>query len=318
MAPERKPGHTALTAAMASCLLLFTLAGGLYFTRYLQNRIFEERTTQLNEITAQVQVNLSNALDAHWNYLTAAVNLLESGAPETEEDAVSCIAVLEGLLGMEEYSSKLMLLDSRGNCYDAEGQHGVWADIGQLSGGEERYTFIADSYVHQGSYWTFVQKLEEPLQAGDVSFTHAVLLKDVYTLSEYYDSAAYGNRSETYILKSNGTRMHDGITQGGTIQAYNVLKVLEEMEGQKIPDIRAELARLGTISTNFQYNGTEYYYCLTSLEEYDTLLLFLIPASFVASGTVRMVGTVIRTLLALSVVLVVLLVDRLGESLRKH
>ena len=308
MEPERKRSHTALTAGMASCLLLFTLAGGLYFTRYLQNRIFEERTTQLNEITAQVQVNLSNALDAHWNYLTAAVNLLESGAPETEEDAVSCIAVLEGLLGMEEYSSKLMLLDSRGNCYDAEGQHGVWADIGQLSGGEERYTFIADSYVHQGSYWTFVQKLEEPLQAGDVSFTHAVLLKDVYTLSEYYDSAAYGNRSETYILKSNGTRMHDGITQGGTIQAYNVLKVLEEMEGQKIPDIRAELARLGTISTNFQYNGTEYYYCLTSLEEYDTLLLFLIPASFVASGTVRMVGTVIRTLLALSVVLVVLLV----------
>ena len=115
MQPERKPGHTALTAAMASCLLLFTLAGGLYFTRYLQNRIFEERTTQLNEITAQVQVNLSNALDAHWNYLTAAVNLLESGAPETEEDAVSCIAVLEGLLAMEEYSSKLMLLDSRGN-----------------------------------------------------------------------------------------------------------------------------------------------------------------------------------------------------------
>ena len=308
MEPERKRSHTALTAGMASCLLLFTLAGGLYFTRYLQNRIFEERTTQLNEITAQVQVNLSNALDAHWNYLTAAVNLLESGAPETEEDAVSCIAVLEGLLGMEEYSSKLMLLDSRGNCYDAEGQHGVWVDIGQLSGGEERYTFIADSYVHQGSYWTFVQKLEEPLQAGDVSFTHAVLLKDVYTLSEYYDSAAYGNRSETYILKSNGTRMHDGITQGGTIQAYNVLKVLEEMEGQKIPDIRAELARLGTISTNFQYNGTEYYYCLTSLEEYDTLLLFLIPASFVASGTVRMVGTVIRTLLALSVVLVVLVV----------
>ena len=180
MEPERKRSHTALTAGMASCLLLFTLAGGLYFTRYLQNRIFEERTTQLNEITAQVQVNLSNALDAHWNYLTAAVNLLESGAPETEEDAVSCIAVLEGLLGMEEYSSKLMLLDSRGNCYDAEGQHGVWVDIGQLSGGEERYTFIADSYVHQGSYWTFVQKLEEPLQAGDVSFTHAVLLKDVY------------------------------------------------------------------------------------------------------------------------------------------
>ena len=34
-----------------------------------------------------------------------------------------------------------------------------------VSSGEERYTFIADSYVHQGSYWTFVQKLEEPLSS---------------------------------------------------------------------------------------------------------------------------------------------------------
>ena len=44
-------------------------------------------------------------------------------------------------------------------------------------------------------------------------------------------------------------------------------------------------------------DGTEYYYCLTSLEKYDTLLLFLIPAEFVASGTVGMVGAVVRMLL---------------------
>ena len=56
MEPERKRSHTALTAGMASCLLLFTLAGGLYFTRYLQNRIFEERTTQLNEKIGRAHV----------------------------------------------------------------------------------------------------------------------------------------------------------------------------------------------------------------------------------------------------------------------
>ena len=152
----------------------------------------------------------------------------------------------------------------------------------ELSGGEERYTFIADSYVHQGSYWTFVQKLEEPLQAGDVSFTHAVLLKDVYALSAYYDSSAYGSQNETYILKSNGTRMHDNVSGDSIIQAYNVLKALEEMEEQTIPDLRAALDRQDTVSANFRRGGTEYYYCLTSLAEYDTLLLFLIPADFEA------------------------------------
>ena len=133
---------------------------------------------------------------------------------------------------------------------------------------------------------------------------------------------------------------HD-ITEENTIQSYNVVKVLEEMEGQGISDIRGALAAIwkacsavslerasmalesssralssscrrrlacswrsrralflrrrgalaeeGIVSTSFWYGGKEYYYCLAALEDYDTLLLFLTPAEFVASGTVRMV-----------------------------
>ncbi|MCM1046619.1 MAG: extracellular solute-binding protein [Candidatus Gastranaerophilales bacterium] len=110
------------------------------------------------------------------------------------------------------------------------------------------------------------------------------------------------------VFQSNGTRMHDDISEENSIQAYNVLKVLEEMEGQQYLDIRAALAGEDTISTNFQMNGQEYYYCITSLAEYDTLLLFLIPADFVASGTVNMVNTVVRTLLMLALVVLALMV----------
>ncbi len=318
MNAEKNGGHAVLTAVLAGSLLLFTLMGGAYFMSYLQHQIFIERTTQLNEITSQVRVNLGNALDSHWNYLTAAVNLLETGNFETEEAMVESIGKLDQFLATEHYSSMLVLLDSRGNCYDAEGKHGVWSDIDRLSTGEDRYTFISDSYIYQGSYWAFVQKLAEPFHAGAVTFTHAVLLKDVYTLSEYYDSAAYGSRNETYILKSNGTRMHDGVSQGNTIQAYNVLKVLEGMEGQSYPDIQAALEETDTISANFHHEGREYYYCVTSLAEYDTLLLFLIPADFVASGTVNMVGAVIRMLLILSLVLLGMLALVAASILRQQ
>ena len=190
-----------------------------------------ERTTQLNEITSQVQVNLENALDAHWNYVTIAVNILEEQEFDTLEDVTECLRRMEELMEAESYSSELMLLDSQGNCYDARGKHGVWSDIQMISGGEERYTFISDSLSGRGSYWAFVRKAVRPFQAEaeGISFTHVILLKDVHALAEYYDSAAYGSRNETYILKSNGTRMHDDIYQDKTIQAYNVLKVLEEM-----------------------------------------------------------------------------------------
>ena len=306
---KSKGTRAAFPAALAACLLLFLLAGGAYFSQYLKDRIFMERTTQLNELTAQVRVNLANALDAHWNYLSAAVNALEEeGRFSSEEEAVRCVARLEDLLGMEGYRSTLLLLDSRGNCYDAQGKHGVWSGIDRLSGGGERRSFIFDDPFTPGSYWAFVQRLPAPLPAAEARFTHAVLLKDVYSLSEYYDSAAYGSRNETYILKSDGTRMHDELSQGRSIQAYNVLKALEEMEGHSYPDLRAALEEGGTLSTNFYREGVEYYYCLASLAEYDTLLLFLIPAERVAPSTVELVGAVVRMLLLLAAALLVLLI----------
>lgn len=310
MESERKKQFKVLPAILVVCLLLFLVTGGIFFTRYLKEKIFQERTTQLAEITSQVRVNLDNALDSHWNYLTAADNLLEQEEFDSQEAVTAYIEELERLLETDSYSSMLMLLDSQGNCYDVNGKHGVWTDINVISGGEERYTFISDSNIYQGSYWTFVKRLETPLHTreDDLEFTHIVLLKDVRTLTQYYDSAAYGSQNETYILKSNGTRMHDDDSQDKTIQAYNVLKVLEEMEGQRCPDIRGTMAETDTLCTNFFYNGEEYYYCITSLKEYDTLLLFLIPARYVASGTVSMVGAVVGTLLFLTVILLVLLV----------
>ena len=309
MKSDGKKNSIVLPMVLVACLLAFMTVGGVYFTKYLQRQIFLERTTQLNEITSQVRANLSNALDSHWNYLTIAVNILRERSFDSEEDVISYIGEMETLLETDGYDSRLMFLDSQGNCHDAGGKHGVWSDIDRISGGEERYTFISDSYIYGGSYWAFVQKLDTPLVSGDgTAFTHVILLKDVYTLTVYYDSDAYSGRNETYILKSNGTRMHDNTGDGNTIQAYNVLKVLEEMEGQSYPDIREAISEEGVISANFKYNGTEYYYCLVSLEEYDTLILFLIPAQYVAYGTVSMVSAVIRMLLFLAVVLTVLLI----------
>ena len=305
--PRKKKYAFLFPVISAACLLLFLAAGGSYFTKYLDQQIFQERSTQLTELTSQVRANLYNALDAHWNYLTAAVNILEGRELDVEEDVPAAAGRLERLLGTERYSSSLMLLDSQGNCWDAAGKHGVWSDIGRISDGRSRYVFIFDSEDHENGCWAFVQKFNAPLHGGDTVFTHIVLLKDVHTLTEYYDSNAYGNRSETYILRSDGTRMYDDTEEKKTIQAYNVLKVLEDVDGRDNWDLREILEQRDLVTADFQYRDEDYLYCLASLGGYDTLLLFLIPAEYVASGTVNMVEAILRMLLVLSVFLLILL-----------
>lgn len=110
---------------------------------------------------------------------------------------------------------------------------------------------------------------------GSADFTHMVLLKDVQALAKYYAGAAYGTQNETYILKTDGTRMNDGAAQEKTIQSYNMLNALEELRADHI---RADLEQADTVSSNFTRDGVEHYYCVTALRSCDTLLLFLIPA----------------------------------------
>ena len=318
MNPKSKKWHITFPAALVVGLLLFLMVGGIAFRRYLEQRIYEERTDQLNEITSQVYVNLNNTLSTHWSYITFAVNMLEGYEPDTIQEAAAYISELERVLETESRGCRFVFLDSQGNCYDTSGYRGLWPDVNILASEEDRYSFISDSYIYQGNYWKFVQKLSDPLYISKdgVSFTYIALLKDMQTLTSYYDSGAYNGHNETYILKSDGTRMNEGLFQERMIESYNVLDTLEDMEGQRYSDIRAALAQTDMLSSNFIFNGEEYYYCIASLKPHDAFLMFLIPARFVATETVEMVNTVVRTLLVLAAFLLILMVLAVAAVIR--
>ena len=146
-----------LSAVLIACLLVFLVGGGFFFIGHLRDQIYQERTSQLVEVTSQVRANLDNALDSHWNYFTAAIHLLDLQEINAAEDVPEYLDALEQLLETDKYSATLLMLDDQGNCYDTGGMHGVWPDIDLISTGEKQYTFISDSYARQGSYWAFVR-----------------------------------------------------------------------------------------------------------------------------------------------------------------
>ena len=59
--------------------------------------------------------------------------------------------------------------------------------------------------------------------------------------------------------------------------------------------IKEQLDRDGIVAANILLNQTEYYYCLTTLKNYDMTLMLLIPADCVAISTMNMMNSTIRT-----------------------
>ena len=189
---KNKEWNITLPAALVIGLLLFLVVGGISFAHYLEKRIYEERTDQLNEITSQVYANLNSSLNVHWIYITFALNMLEGYEPDTIQDIAAYIGELERILETDSRGSRFVLLDSQGNVYDDSGYRGLWPDVDRLASGQDQYSFISDSYIYEGNYWKFVQKLSTPIHVkeNDVNFAYIALLKDMEAVTSYYDNGA--------------------------------------------------------------------------------------------------------------------------------
>ena len=75
MGAERKKQHIALPVALAAGLLLFLVVGGICFSRYLKQQIYEERTNQLVEITSQVQTKkVRQSINVPVNHFSNFIN----------------------------------------------------------------------------------------------------------------------------------------------------------------------------------------------------------------------------------------------------
>ena len=146
----------------------------------------------------------------------------------------------------------------------------------------------------------FSQELDFPITMGEdhIRFTHIVLLKDIQTVKQYYTTTTYGGKAATYIIKKNGTLAYYDADSDDVIGARNIYKALEEAEyiqGRSFGMLKEQLDREGIVVANILLNQTEYYYCLTALNNYDMTLMLLIPADSVAVSTMNMMNATVRT-----------------------
>ena len=310
---ERKSKTNYLLPVAFVLILILALAWGIRYMRTaLMKLTIDERSYQLEEMVLQIRENLNSGLQTHWNLVSGLNNAAQGIHFESDGDVRDNIAHLENDFCTALYGCRVMLLDEQGTAYLSDGPAGIWYDVSHLIDGKKRHTFVSETDSIDGSFLVFSQELDAPITMGQnqLRFNHILLLKDIQTVKQYYTTTTYGGSAATYIIKSNGTLAYFDADEDDVIGARNVYKALREAEyvqGQSFDLVREDLDADGIAVANILLDGSEYYYCLTSLSDYDMALMLLIPADAVAVSTMSMMDSTVRMLTIFMSALVLLL-----------
>ena len=299
--------------ALFVLVIIATLAVSVMYIRaYMMKQTVLERSSQLEEMISQIKTNMDIGLETHWNLVAGIKSSTEGKYYNDEQELVEDIGRLEKEFCTDLYSCRLMFLDTMGTAHLAEGDKGIWDDIGRLADGEERHTFVSDTSNVNGTFLAFTQKLSQPIIVGEdeIRFTHLVLLKDIEALKKYYTTESYGGNAATYIIKENGTLAYYD-AQNDLFGVKNIFKALanaEYVQERSFEEIKEQLNSKGLVATNIMIDQIEYYYCLTTLSSSDMTLMLLIPAEYVAASTMNIMNSTIRVVIIIMMHMVVLIV----------
>ncbi|WNV59335.1 ATP-binding protein [Oscillospiraceae bacterium NTUH-002-81] len=269
----------------------------LYHT-YIRDIIYEERLNQMEEITRQMFQNLEDVIDSHWDRVTEECNYLKDANIQTTDELCKYMKKKYDLSAYADHKITLMAVDSEGGYYTEAGNRGLFRDLDYFEDNPEQISFVFDSMTDNQSEMVFVDRLPEPihLQNGEkkTSILYFGIAQDMEQLNPYFNCDAYNGNNSVYVLDDNGLKLFNS-NQVELIKGHNVFSVLQNMKylhSSSFDKIKAELEEKGCSYSNAVLDGTEYFYGLRRMDNAEWTLIFLVPAEYVATNTLRLVNFV--------------------------
>ena len=144
-------------------ILIMVLAFVLLYQTYIQDVIYKERLSQMEEVTHQMFHNLEDVMDSKWNEVSVQCNrLLTKDIQTLDEFTLN----MEKSSEISNYSaSKITLIgvDTDGKYYTKEGSVGLLRDCDYLLDDLDQISYVSSSMMSNSSQMVFLKKLDEPL-----------------------------------------------------------------------------------------------------------------------------------------------------------
>ena len=302
--------------------IVMFLAFFFLYQIYIQDIIYEERLNQMEEVTRQMFQNLEDVIDARWNRVTEECNYLEDAGVQTTEELCEYMKKKYGLSVYAEQRITLLAVDSEGGYYTESGNRGIFRELDYFEDSPEKISFVFNALTDDQSEMVFLKRLSEPihLQKDDKETVihYLGIAQDMEQLNPYFNCDAYKKNNSVYVLDNNGFKMFNS-NRVELIKGHNVFSVLKNMKylhNSSFDKTEAELEEKGYSYSNAVLDGTEYFYGLKRMENAEWTLIFLVPAKYVATNTLKLVSFVMIFIVIFTVIVAACVI--LGISFVMH
>ena len=298
-----------LVCCMAGVAML--LAFFFLYHIYIQDIIYEERLNQMEEVTHQMFQNLEDVIDSHWGRVTEECNYLKAANVQTTDELCRQMKKKYELSAYADHKITLMAVDSEGRYYTQDGYIGLFRDLDYFEDNPDQISFVFDSMTDNQSEMMFLKRLPEPIELQNreekTTISYFGIAQDTEQLNPYFNCDAYNGNNSVYVLDDHGFKLFNS-NQVELIKGHNVFSVLQKMKylhNSSFEKTKAELEEKGCSYSNAVLDGTEYFYGLRRMDNAEWTLIFLVPAEYVATNTLKLVNFVMVFIVIFTVIVAV-------------
>ena len=281
---------------------------------YIQNLVYHERLSQMEEVTHQMFRSLEDVIDTHWDEVNVQCNYLYCTPLKTDTEFYRYLQKLSELSNYHEKQIELIAVDAAGRYYTEYGRTGLLREMNYLEDSPQRISYVSNSLTVDDSRMVFLEQLSTPitLQSGEKEITlrYFGISQSMTQLNDYFRCDAYENNNSVYVLDDNGFKLFNA-NDTELLKGHNVYTVLSRMSylhGSSFAVAKERLDRTGSCYSNAVLDGTEYFYALKQMENAQWTLAFLVPAKYVAVNTQKLVSIVMIIIIVIAMVFSVITV----------
>ena len=293
------------------------------YHKYIDQILYEERLSQMKVVTSQLFEGLEGMIDNRWETVASQSNRLD------DIEVTNILKLSEFMMKQsrinefKEKSQRLIAVDDLGRYYTQEGLQGNLTEMNVLAEQPDQVSFVSNTVTTNKTEIVFLKKVRQPIHINDgrrtVLIEYYGIAQDMRVFNPYFECNAYKGNNTVYVVDHNGLKIFNSQADE-VLHGYNTFTVLKNMKylhGSSFEQAKQILSENSISYSNAILDGVEYYYSLYQMEDSEWTLLFLVPSSYVAQNTVKLVNLTVRIVLIFAIILVTISATAIFATMRR-